>query len=168
MWQWHFMLTKIKLSICALATKSEDTEGTSAVIQSMECVSELKYCPGLMMLDLLCVCALHIRLSTWYRERRRGNASLGSSYLISIELLNLYKDHGRRRYICMFWFLMKTTWTHTHATFGVKGVKVKKMLHCMTWVQLFKLGFTFFYATYIHLHVKFKVHTKLLGFLILS
>lgn len=37
-------------------------EGTSAVIQFMERVSELKYYPDLMMLDLLCVYALHIAL----------------------------------------------------------------------------------------------------------
>lgn len=75
-------------------------EGTSAVIQFMERVSELKYYPDLMMLDLLCVYALHIALPVW----RWGSAMLGS-LLKSIEVLNLYKDSGYTRSICMLWVL---------------------------------------------------------------
>lgn len=32
----------------------------------------------------------------------------------------------------------------------------------MNWVELFKLGFAFVYATFIQLHLKFKAHTKFL------
>ena len=64
----------------------------------------------------------------------------------------------------MFWFLMKKTWTPTHAIFDVKGVKMKKKF-LIVWLELFKLGFTFFYATFIHSHLKFKAHTQFLVFL---
>lgn len=70
------------------------------------------------MLDSLCASALHAQLSVWHSESRRGNASL-------IELLN-NKECGWRRYICMFWFLIKTICTYTHIVFAVKDVKVWK------------------------------------------
>lgn len=104
---------------------------------------------GLVEWCWICCISVHCIFSHYHivcgTESRTGNASLRSSYLISVEVHNLYKNRGWRKFICIFWLLMKATRTSTCSCYlwCQRSKSKKEILHYVIWVKLFKLGFMY-------------------------